>query len=40
MLGRWATIDTELNKNYNKSINFNIDSANHINCGSELCTIK
>tara|TARA_B100000035_G_C20724402_1_gene432676 strand:+ start:161 stop:397 length:237 start_codon:yes stop_codon:yes gene_type:complete len=40
MLGRWATIDSELNKNYNKSINFNIDSANHDHCGSELCTNK
>ena len=40
MLGRWGNINSELNKNYDKSINFNIDSANHDHCGSELCTKK
>ena len=37
ILGRWGTISPEFNKNYKKSIDFNIDSANHDHCGSELC---
>jgi|TARA_B110001450_G_scaffold204552_1_gene194254 hypothetical protein len=37
LLGRWSTINPESKKNYKKSIDFNIDSANHDHCGSELC---
>ena len=41
LLGRWSTISSENNKvtekNFKKSIDFNIDSANHDHCGSELC---
>ena len=41
LLGRWSTISSENNKvndkKFKKSIDFNIDSANHDHCGSELC---
>ena len=37
LLGRWSTINPESKKNYKKSIDFNIDAANHDHCGSELC---
>lgn len=41
LLGRWSTISNEKSKiNYKKfkqNIDFNIDSANHDHCGSELC---
>ena len=39
-LGRWGTIvsdDNKNKKNTDKSIEFNIDNANHDHCGSELC---
>ena len=39
-LGRWGTIlnDNEQNSiKREKSIEFNIDNANHDHCGSELC---
>lgn len=41
LLGRWSTISSENNKvndkKFKESIDFNIDSANHDHCGSELC---
>tara|TARA_B100000035_G_scaffold281230_1_gene261985 strand:+ start:323 stop:565 length:243 start_codon:yes stop_codon:yes gene_type:complete len=41
LLGRWSTISSENNKvtekKFKRSIDFNIDSANHDHCGSELC---
>lgn len=41
LLGRWSTISSENNKvndkKFKKGIDFNIDSANHDHCGSELC---
>ena len=37
MLGRWRNISPEISKNYDENIHFNIDSANHDHCGSELC---
>lgn len=42
-LGRWGTIVTdnsETNQKRDKSIEFNIDNANHDHCGSELCVKK
>ena len=40
-LGRWGTIIDDKDINHtkrNKSIEFNIDNANHDHCGSELCS--
>ena len=37
LLGRWSTILNDDDKDKNESITFNIDSANHDHCGSELC---
>ncbi len=37
LLGRWSTILKDDDKDKNDSITFNIDSANHDHCGSELC---
>lgn len=40
-LGRWGTIIDDKEKNTvkrDKSIEFNIDNANHDHCGSELCS--
>jgi hypothetical protein len=37
LLGRWSTILNDDNKDKNESITFNIDSANHDHCGSEIC---
>ena len=39
LLGRWSTIftDSEHEIKNSESITFNIDSANHDHCGSEIC---
>ncbi len=39
LLGRWSTIftDSEYENKNSDSITFNIDSANHDHCGSEIC---
>tara|TARA_Y100000816_G_C25544299_1_gene295067 strand:- start:30 stop:284 length:255 start_codon:yes stop_codon:yes gene_type:complete len=39
LLGRWSTVftDSEHENKNSESITFNIDSANHDHCGSEIC---